>query len=1080
MRKMLMLFASLLIVSSVFAEDYNPGADFHVDAAWNFNGDANFSDFTVIGGHSVLAGMDFDSDSLFEVLFVIDETLAPGGPDPGKLGVYLYESDGNGGYTYVWHFVTPDPGNSLPGMNYGDIDGDGNHEIYFGVPPSVGNNTNSWGTYIFEQGADGVFPTTPTMLWQHANGATGLTETDNFRPSSYQIADVDGDGKNELITTDRGMVHLTIDALVGNDLDDLATMANEYFTGGDGGELDGGGIYDMDVVDFDGDGLHEVWVNTWDNFSMAIYEATGADSYRLANDLNEMFIDNDPGSFNRVGFAFHDIDGDDDLEAWFPMTNGKLYYLEAVSDSTDSAHFAVGGVDSIKASHFHEILTFGGNTSRGGDVGDIDGNGKPDIIVGTGTAETVVRIEYQGSDPTDPFSYMVSTILESQGGDPDRWYSLDISDNDLDGDGNLEVVVPNIKGVLDGQAQIVVLDHYSFEWDWTGAENGMTHLDPNWSLMAVSDKAIHDSLFQTDPTGNSRTAIGGMDMDQDGKHEVIITDYAGGRVIVYEYDVANSAFDVVWMSPVVESRNHSYNPRTVNVGDLDGDGKHEIVFPSSHVDAEGFHIYEWDGVAGSDNYGTQPSSICKTEVEVCCGDDGSGFRGDHERIDIFDIDGDGQQELITAIRRGSPRGTIISSLGATDDIEHNSGGGLETWSQEFLTNNDHYGGGSPYQALPADLNGDGRYELVNHHWNNFLFYTITATGADAYVAPDTGAAAVDAFYKATGNDQVSLFGGNAYDVDGDGNHEAYFHSYGSWGVGAGDVWVVDYDAADTNAYEVSGTDTTWHALPINANHVSRVGNTGTFSGDIGTGYNGTTNPYIFAGRGRPNVQALEYIGGDPSHGQSYMKRVIYWGEMDVTQGTTLNDSLGNYSVTHSSAWGFPSKVQTNWGGTMLDFDGDGKNELLLSMQNVKDSLTNTVYNWNGSGMDTSTYTYANPKAWTVILLENSENTLSNEEEPITFIAPEQYKLSQNYPNPFNPNTTIEYTIPINRKVSVKIYNVSGQLVNTLVDNQYVDAGTHKIMWDGRNSNGTSVATGMYFYSLEWAGMKKVKSMTLLK
>ena len=119
---------------------------------------------------------------------------------------------------------------------------------------------------------------------------------------------------------------------------------------------------------------------------------------------------------------------------------------------------------------------------------------------------------------------------------------------------------------------------------------------------------------------------------------------------------------------------------------------------------------------------------------------------------------------------------------------------------------------------------------------------------------------------------------------------------------------------------------------------------------------------------------------------------------------------------------------------VADFDGDGKNELLLSMQNVKDSLTNTVYNWNGSGMDTSTYTYANPKAWTVILLENSENTLSNEEEPITFIAPEQYKLSQNYPNPFNPNTTIEYTIPINRKVSVKIYNVSGQLVNTLVDN----------------------------------------------
>ena len=51
-----------------------------------FHGDANFSDFSVLGAQSVMAGMDFDADGNAEILFTIDETLPPGGPDPGKVG----------------------------------------------------------------------------------------------------------------------------------------------------------------------------------------------------------------------------------------------------------------------------------------------------------------------------------------------------------------------------------------------------------------------------------------------------------------------------------------------------------------------------------------------------------------------------------------------------------------------------------------------------------------------------------------------------------------------------------------------------------------------------------------------------------------------------------------------------------------------------------------------------------------------------------------------------------------------------------------------------------------------------------
>ena len=284
-----------------------------------------------------MAGMDFDADGNAEILFTIDETLPPGGPDPGKVGVYLYEADGNGGYSYVWHFVTPDPGNSLPGMSYGDIDADGNHEIYFGVPPAAGANDDTWGTYIFEQ-ENGVFPSTATHLLRY-----GLTTADNFRAAGYAIADVDSDGKHELVTIDRGGRRVSIDALTGDGLDALASFTNEYMNGDYTG---GGGVYDVDIADTDHDGRHEIWVNTWDNFSFAIWEATGPDTYELQADLNGLFGDGDPGSFNRHGFAFKDVDGDYDMDAWFPMTNGKLYYYENTSlDSVTPNVIPNGGVD---------------------------------------------------------------------------------------------------------------------------------------------------------------------------------------------------------------------------------------------------------------------------------------------------------------------------------------------------------------------------------------------------------------------------------------------------------------------------------------------------------------------------------------------------------------------------------------------------------------------------------------------------------------------------------------------------------------------------------------------------------------
>ncbi len=93
--------------------------------------------------------------------------------------------------------------------------------------------------------------------------------------------------------------------------------------------------------------------------------------------------------------------------------------------------------------------------------------------------------------------------------------------------------------------------------------------------------------------------------------------------------------------------------------------------------------------------------------------------------------------------------------------------------------------------------------------------------------------------------------------------------------------------------------------------------------------------------------------------------------------------------------------------------------------------------------------------------------------------PTDYKMSQNYPNPFNPTTTIEFKLPIRSNVSINIYNMLGQKVKQLV-NQEFSAGNYRITWDGTTSNGVRASTGVYFYRLETEDFVQTKKMILLK
>jgi hypothetical protein len=88
--------------------------------------------------------------------------------------------------------------------------------------------------------------------------------------------------------------------------------------------------------------------------------------------------------------------------------------------------------------------------------------------------------------------------------------------------------------------------------------------------------------------------------------------------------------------------------------------------------------------------------------------------------------------------------------------------------------------------------------------------------------------------------------------------------------------------------------------------------------------------------------------------------------------------------------------------------------------------------------------------------------------------PKEFSLRQNYPNPFNPSTNIEFALPEQAVVSLKVYNLLGREISTLVSGK-LNAGIHKIEF-----NASGLSTGLYFYRIQAGSFMQTKKMMLIK
>ena len=182
---------------------------------------------------------------------------------------------------------------------------------------------------------------------------------------------------------------------------------------------------------------------------------------------------------------------------------------------------------------------------------------------------------------------------------------------------------------------------------------------------------------------------------------------------------------------------------------------------------------------------------------------------------------------------------------------------------------------------------------------------------------------------------------------------------------------------------------------------------------------------------------------------AYMKKInLYHPSMDAF-------IVGNFGVTELST----NQNFTRSGWWYDYFSGDS-----INVTNLSESITLAPGDF---------------RIYTTVKLPTPEAGILLDVEQIDEQVPVEFTLEQNYPNPFNPNTVIRYSIVSPSLVSLKIFDILGREVKTLVNKEQVN-GVYEVNWNGDDELGNKVSTGVYFYRIDAGDFVETKKMMLLK
>lgn len=161
----------------------------------------------------------------------------------------------------------------------------------------------------------------------------------------------------------------------------------------------------------------------------------------------------------------------------------------------------------------------------------------------------------------------------------------------------------------------------------------------------------------------------------------------------------------------------------------------------------------------------------------------------------------------------------------------------------------------------------------------------------------------------------------------------------------------------------------------------------------------------------------------------------------------------------------PNGTQDFWDSQLASLDSDG------------DGFSNGAELQDPNG--TWRPSQPNPGNPNLVTNPGDQNSKPNPTSVEAFENISGYKLLNNYPNPFNPSTNIAFEIPRRENVTLKVFNINGELIKILV-NQNLSAGRYDVVWDGKNEFGADVTTGVYIYQLNAGHFSKSNRMILLR